>query len=87
MLKANAKRRKTKAEAKEEKLRQQQEKEEIASKLAQFEAMNQKIQELEEKCVNGQNAADILTNMVNNNQASIDGDGNFLVNDESSSMI
>lgn len=36
--------------------------------------------------MNGDNAAQILTNMVNNNQASVDGDGNFLVNDECSSV-
>jgi hypothetical protein len=46
MLKANSKRRRTKGEVKADKLREEKEKEEIARKMADYDAMKAKMEEL-----------------------------------------
>jgi hypothetical protein len=86
MLKANAKRRRTKGEVKAAKLKEQKEKEEIGKKLAEFDAMKAHIEQLQSQAANGENAAQILTNLVHTNQAQIDEDGNFMLSEQSVSI-
>jgi hypothetical protein len=61
-------------------------KEEIAKKLEEYEILKQKMAELEEKAENGENAAQILTNLVHTNQAHINEDGNFMLSEQSASI-
>jgi hypothetical protein len=54
--------------------------------LEEFDILKQKMAELEKQAENGENAAQILTNLVNTNQAHINEDGNFMLSEQSASV-
>ena len=72
MLKAGIKRRRTQQQIKDQKEEEAIRQQSIEAKLAQFVQLKQQYTAVKQEADNGKNAAQILTDMINNGQAEMD---------------
>ena len=78
-MKASSKKRRSRAQINEEKLREEKKQAEIKAKLAEFDKMRMKISTLQQMAESNQAAAQILNGMVESGNAQLDGQGNVKI--------
>ena len=79
MLKAGIKRRRTQRQITDEKAEEAVRQQAIEEKLAKFDQLQEKSNEVKQEAENGKSATIILHNMINNGEAELDKNGNVRV--------